>query len=84
MICRSIDSGQRLLITQTAVCRKRRPALLAACARPADKVVSARKLSVRQPKEFTKQFTATYLHCCRLGPLGIIFLLFLCGPILRF
>jgi len=55
MICRSIDSGQRLLITQTAVCRKRRPALLAACARPADKVVSARKLSVRQPKEFTKR-----------------------------
>jgi GcrA cell cycle regulator len=33
---------------------KRRPALLAACARPVDKVVSARKPVVRQPK-FTKR-----------------------------
>src|SRR6202047_1906256 len=34
---------------------KRKPALLAACARPVDKVVSARKPVVRQPKEFTKR-----------------------------
>jgi GcrA cell cycle regulator len=33
---------------------KRRPALLAACARPAAKVVS-RKTAVPQPKEFTKR-----------------------------
>src|ERR1700691_5302337 len=33
---------------------KRRPALLAACARPAAKVVS-RQTRVRQPKEFTKR-----------------------------
>ena len=33
---------------------KRRPALLAACARPVAKVVS-RKPVVRQPKEFTKR-----------------------------
>src|ERR1700733_12493896 len=33
---------------------KRRPALLAACARPVAKMVS-RKTGVRQPKEFTKQ-----------------------------
>ena len=33
---------------------KRKPALLAACARPVHKVVSARKPVVRQPKEFTK------------------------------
>ena len=33
---------------------KRRPALLAACARPAAKMVS-RKTVVRQPKEFTKR-----------------------------
>jgi GcrA cell cycle regulator len=34
---------------------KRKPALLAACARPVDKVVSARKPVVTQPKEFTKR-----------------------------
>ena len=34
---------------------KRKPALLAACARPVHKVVSARKPVVRQPKEFTKR-----------------------------
>ena len=33
---------------------KRKPALLAACARPVHKVVSARKPRVRLPKEFTK------------------------------
>jgi GcrA cell cycle regulator len=33
---------------------KRKPALLAACARPVHKVVSAGKPEVRQPKEFTK------------------------------
>jgi GcrA cell cycle regulator len=33
---------------------KRRPALLAACARPVAKVVS-RKTGARQPKEFTKR-----------------------------
>jgi GcrA cell cycle regulator len=33
---------------------KRKPALLAACARPVHKVVSARKPVVRQPKELTK------------------------------
>ncbi|SHH18978.1 GcrA cell cycle regulator [Bradyrhizobium erythrophlei] len=33
---------------------KRMPALLAACARPVHKVVSARKPVVRPPKEFTK------------------------------
>lgn len=33
---------------------KRKPALLAACARPVHKVVSARGPVVRQPKEFTK------------------------------
>ena len=33
---------------------KRKPALLAACARPVDKVVSTRKRVVTQPKEFTK------------------------------
>ena len=33
---------------------KRKPALLAACARPVHKVVSARKPVARQPKEFTK------------------------------
>ena len=33
---------------------KRKPALLAACARPVDRVVSTRKLA-RQPKEFTKR-----------------------------
>jgi GcrA cell cycle regulator len=33
---------------------KRKPALLAACARPAHKVVSARKPVVRRPKELTK------------------------------
>jgi GcrA cell cycle regulator len=33
---------------------KRKPALLAACARPVYKVVSARKPVVRPPKEFTK------------------------------
>src|ERR1700716_1340645 len=32
----------------------RKPALLAACARPVHKVVSTRKPVVRQPKEFTK------------------------------
>ena len=32
---------------------KRRPALLAACARPAAKMVS-RKMALKQPKEFTK------------------------------
>jgi GcrA cell cycle regulator len=33
---------------------KRKPALLAACARPVHKVVSTRKPVVRQPKELTK------------------------------
>jgi GcrA cell cycle regulator len=33
---------------------KRKPALLAACARPVDKVVSARPRVAAQPKEFTK------------------------------
>ena len=33
---------------------KRKPALLAACARPVDKVVSTRKPVARQPEEFTK------------------------------
>ena len=33
---------------------KRKPALLAACARPVDKVVSARKRVAAQPKELTK------------------------------
>src|ERR1700721_4170245 len=33
---------------------KRKPALLAACARPVHKVVSARKPVGRPPKEFTK------------------------------
>ena len=33
---------------------KRKPALLAACARPLDRVVSTRKPAVRQPEEFTK------------------------------
>jgi GcrA cell cycle regulator len=34
---------------------KRRPALLAACASPMDRVVSTRKPEARQPKEFTKR-----------------------------
>src|ERR1700726_4933600 len=34
--------------------QKRKPALLAACARPVHKVVSTRKPVVRQPKELTK------------------------------
>ena|SRR5450432_2665586 len=34
---------------------KRRAALLAACARPADKVMSARKPAARRPKELTKR-----------------------------
>jgi GcrA cell cycle regulator len=34
---------------------KRKPALLAACARPVDKVVSTRKPVAKQPKEFTKR-----------------------------
>ncbi|MBI5260546.1 MAG: GcrA cell cycle regulator [Bradyrhizobium sp.] len=34
---------------------KRRPAPLAACARPVDRVVSARKPMAGQPKEFTKR-----------------------------
>ena len=34
---------------------KRKPALLAACARPVDRVVSTRKPVARQPKEFTKR-----------------------------
>ena len=33
---------------------KRKPVRLAACARPVHKVVSTRKLVVRQPKELTK------------------------------
>jgi GcrA cell cycle regulator len=33
---------------------KRKPAQLAACSRPVDKVVSSRKPVVTQPKEFTK------------------------------
>jgi GcrA cell cycle regulator len=33
---------------------KRKPALLMACDRPVDKVVSARKRVATQPKEFTK------------------------------
>jgi GcrA cell cycle regulator len=35
--------------------QKRKPALLAACARPVDKVVSTRKPVARQPEEFTKR-----------------------------
>jgi GcrA cell cycle regulator len=34
---------------------KRRPASLAACARPVDRLVSTRKPVARQPKEFTKR-----------------------------
>ncbi len=34
---------------------KRRPASLAACARPVAKVVSSRKPAERQPKEFSKR-----------------------------
>jgi GcrA cell cycle regulator len=34
---------------------KRKPALLAACARPVDKVASTRQPVARQPKEFTKR-----------------------------
>jgi GcrA cell cycle regulator len=34
---------------------KRKTALLAACARPADRVVSPRKPAPSQPKEFTKR-----------------------------
>ena len=34
---------------------KQKPALLAACARPADRVVSPRKPIARQPEEFTKR-----------------------------
>jgi GcrA cell cycle regulator len=34
---------------------ERKPALLAACARPVDKVVSTRKPVARQPEEFTKR-----------------------------
>jgi GcrA cell cycle regulator len=34
---------------------KRKPALLAACARPVDRVASARKPVTRQPKSFTKR-----------------------------
>jgi GcrA cell cycle regulator len=34
---------------------KRKPAVLAACARPVDKVASTRKPVARQPKEFTKR-----------------------------
>ena len=33
---------------------KRKPALLAACARPVDRIVSTRKPGVRRPEEFTK------------------------------
>jgi GcrA cell cycle regulator len=33
---------------------KRKPALLAACARPVDRIVSTRQPGVRQPDEFTK------------------------------
>ena len=33
---------------------KRKPALLAACAHPVDRVVSARKPVARQPEEFTR------------------------------
>ncbi len=33
---------------------QRKPALLAACARPVDRIVSTRKPGVRQPEEFTK------------------------------
>ena len=33
---------------------KRKPALLAACARPVDRIVSTRKPGVTQPEEFTK------------------------------
>ena len=33
---------------------KRKPALLAACARPVDRILSTRKPGVRQPEEFTK------------------------------
>jgi GcrA cell cycle regulator len=34
---------------------KRKPAELAACARPVDKVMSKRKSAARQPEEFTKR-----------------------------
>jgi GcrA cell cycle regulator len=34
---------------------KQKPAQLAACSRPVDKVVSSRKPVVTQPKEFTKR-----------------------------
>lgn len=34
---------------------KQRPALLAACARPVDRVVSTRKPVAKQPKELTKR-----------------------------
>jgi GcrA cell cycle regulator len=34
---------------------KRRMVLLAACARPVDKVVSKRRTGAKQPKEFTKR-----------------------------
>jgi GcrA cell cycle regulator len=33
---------------------KRKPALLAACARPVDRVVSTRKPAVKQPQQLTK------------------------------
>ena len=33
---------------------KRKPALLAACARPVHKIASTRKATMTQPKEFTK------------------------------
>jgi GcrA cell cycle regulator len=35
--------------------RKPRPASLAACARPVDRVASTRKPKAKQPKEFTKR-----------------------------
>jgi GcrA cell cycle regulator len=39
-----------------------RPAQLAACARPAEKVVSSRKRVRRQPRELTKEFTKGQLY----------------------
>ena len=46
---------------------KRKPALLAACARPVHKVVSTRKPVVRQPKELTKsQLNAMLAEAARI------------------
>ena len=47
------QSSKRLQQSLVSV-PKRKPAQLAACSRPVDKVVSSRKPVVTQPKEFTK------------------------------